>query len=213
MSASTSTPTAFAVRGAVPMLVRAWRGPAVRNGGPPARRADGSVICLSDLPAPGVRWTRRRKRAVVECVEHGLIPADAACRRYDLTVQELAEWRATAARGDRAPAAWIDRPRPIRRGTVTAGALRIDLDRLTVRLGDRTVAMSPSEWRILAAIAEADGAVVSTAMLMGALYDHPEPTTGPKIADVLLCRLRKRLGPEAGRIIAIWGRGYRLDVN
>lgn len=214
MSASTSTPPAFHVR-PVTASIPNWRGRMPPLGSAAriaARRPDGSLICLSDLPEPHVRWTRLRKKAVVECFEHGLIPAEAVCRRYDLTEHELAEWCATAAEGGKTPRVWTERPRNVDHGVVAAGALHVDLDRGLVRLGDRTLSVSPSEWRILAALAEAAGAVVSTPMLMGALYGDADAAAGPKIADVLICRLRKRLGPEAARIVAIWGRGYRLDL-
>lgn len=213
MSALTSTPPAFGRLGAA--STHNWRGRIPRFGSAApisARREDGSLICLSDLPDPDVRWTRRRKKAVVECFEHGLIAVDAVCRRYDLTEQELAEWCASAANGGRTQPIWTDRPRQVTDGVVVAGALHVDLDRCLVRLGDRTLSVSPSEWRILAALAEAAGAVVSTAMLMGVLYANADAAAGPKIADVLICRLRKRLGPEATRIVAIWGRGYQLDI-
>lgn len=73
--------------------------------------------------------------------------------------------------------------------------------------------VSPSEWRILCALAEADGAVVTTAMVMGALYRRQEDAAGHKTADVLICRLRKKLGDQADRIEAVWGRGYRLGKH
>jgi hypothetical protein len=33
-----------------------------------ARRQDGSLITLSDLPDPSSRWTRLRKQTVIECL-------------------------------------------------------------------------------------------------------------------------------------------------
>lgn len=178
-----------------------------------ARREDGSLVCLSDLPDRNLRWTRGRKRAVVDCVEHGLVSCAAVCRRYGLTPCELDEWRETrAAQGD-GPQIWRPRPRPITRGAVRSGRLSIDLDANAASIGAKRIGMSPSEWRLLAALAEAGGAVVTTAMLLGALYGRAEDAAGPKIADVLICRLRKRLGSEASRIVAVWGRGYRLDLD
>lgn len=54
---------------------------------------DGRKITLADLPQPGIkRWVTRRKAEVVAAVRGGLISADDACRRYDLTREELANW-------------------------------------------------------------------------------------------------------------------------
>lgn len=175
-----------------------------------ARRADGSLLTLGDLPEHGLRWTRRRKQVVIECIETGLICSAAICRRYGLTPVELDEWRATVLSGTRTPVIWTERPRIRTSGTVRAGRLAVDLDRMVARVDDAPLDLSPSEWRILAALSEADGAVVSTLMIMGVLYSPLDEAAGPKIADVLICRLRKKLGPVHDRVAAIWGRGYYL---
>lgn len=175
-----------------------------------ARRADGSLVCLSDLPPNKTRWTRLRKLAVVECHDFGLIDTEEACRRYELTPSELAEWKASTATRSSREMIWTDRPRNQVTGVVRAGALAIDLGCRTVKLDDRLIETSPSEWTILKALAEADGAVVSTSMILGALYRRQEDAAGPKTADVLICRLRRKLGTEADRVSAVWGRGYRL---
>ncbi len=175
-----------------------------------ARRPDGSLLTLGDLPDEGQRWTRRRKRAVIECIESGLIGAAAICRRYGLSPAELDEWRSGVASEGRPPVIWPDRPRHRRTGSVTSGPLAIDLDSGLATLDGDPIDLSPSEWRILATLAEADGALVSSAMIMGALYPNPENAAGAKIADVLLCRLRKKLGLAGNRVAAVWGRGYYL---
>jgi len=175
-----------------------------------ARRPDGSLITLGDLPDPHSRWTRRRKQAVVECVEHGLLSPEAAGRRFQITDSELAEWRATFAASGVAPQTWPDRPRLVVSGTVRRDGLAIDLDRKVVMLDGEVLALSEAEWTVLATIAEADGEIVSAAMLMGVLYDGSSRVAGIKIVDVLLCRLRRKLGAAAERLQAVWGRGYFL---
>lgn len=174
-----------------------------------ARRPDGSLLTLGDLPDAGLRWTRLRKKAVIDCIDAHLIGTAAICRRYGLTEVELDEWRA-AVKGVRSPVMWRDRPRRRTTGTVTAGPLAVDLETSTARLDGVPLDLSPSETRILVALAEADGAVVSTAMIMGVLYSRIEDAAGAKIADVLICRLRKKLGADVDRVGAIWGRGYYL---
>jgi hypothetical protein len=47
-----------------------------------------------DLPPANVnRWTIRRKAAVVVAIAEGRLTADEACRRYQLTEEELQSWQ------------------------------------------------------------------------------------------------------------------------
>jgi hypothetical protein len=177
------------------------------------RRTDGSLLCLSDLPHPDQRWTRGRKRIVVECLSHGLITADAVIERYQLSAAELAEWFALVEQRGRAVSRWDDRPRPRAAARVSAGAAEIDVPRRSLSLEGRPIPLTASEWRVLAALAEAGGDVVTTAMLMAAVYPSASRPRAPKIIDVLVCRLRKKLGAEADRIRAVWGRGYLLEPD
>jgi DNA-binding response OmpR family regulator len=175
-----------------------------------ARRADGSLLTLSDLPDPRERWTRRRKHTVLECIDHGLLSPEVAQRRYRLNEGELGEWRATQASGGRVPITCTARPRLVTSGVVNRGPLAIDLDAMEVQVGGELVALTGSEWTVLAAIAEAYGEIVTTPMIMGALYGEPARAAGVKIVDVLVWRLRRKLGVAADLLDVIWGRGYFL---
>jgi|SRR5689334_17846083 hypothetical protein len=54
---------------------------------------DGRHLTLADLPAPGIqRWVTRRKAEVVAAVHGGLLSADDACQRYELTKEEFDGW-------------------------------------------------------------------------------------------------------------------------
>ncbi|MGH6990644.1 MAG: DUF1153 domain-containing protein [Stellaceae bacterium] len=47
-----------------------------------------------DLPSPNTRrWVIRRKAAVVEAVERGVLTLEEACRRYRLSAEEFETWR------------------------------------------------------------------------------------------------------------------------
>ncbi len=47
-----------------------------------------------DLPPENTtRWVVRRKAQVVRAIDTGLIDEDEACRRYNLTMEELQSWR------------------------------------------------------------------------------------------------------------------------
>ncbi len=49
---------------------------------------------MSELPPPNIkRWTIRRKAAIVAAVVDGAITREEACRRYQLTEEELIAWQ------------------------------------------------------------------------------------------------------------------------
>ena len=49
---------------------------------------------MAELPPANVkRWTIRRKAAVVTAVANGALSPEEACRRYQLTDEELQSWR------------------------------------------------------------------------------------------------------------------------
>jgi Protein of unknown function (DUF1153) len=57
---------------------------------PPEEHPGGAV----DLPSPHTRrWVIRRKAAVVEAVQRGVLTIDEACRRYRLSPEEFETWR------------------------------------------------------------------------------------------------------------------------
>jgi hypothetical protein len=69
------------------MYIRKSEGPRI------AQLPDGRRISAADLPPPDTtRWVARRKLQVVEAVSAGLLSAEKACERYDLSGEELQEW-------------------------------------------------------------------------------------------------------------------------
>ena len=60
---------------------------------------DGEKMTVADLPAPNTRrWVPRRKARVVAAVEGGLITAEQAFDRYDITEEEYEFWKAAMSR-------------------------------------------------------------------------------------------------------------------
>jgi hypothetical protein len=60
---------------------------------------DGRVLTRADLPPPETRrWVASRKALVVTAVAHGLLKADEAIARYDLTEEEFDGWCAAVER-------------------------------------------------------------------------------------------------------------------
>ena len=60
---------------------------------------DGEKMTIADLPPPDTtRWVPRRKARVVAAVEGGLIGADEALERYDITDEEFDLWKSALHR-------------------------------------------------------------------------------------------------------------------
>lgn len=173
------------------------------------RRADGTILTLGDLPAPDIRWTNHRKRLVLDSIDLGLLAPATARTRYGLTEEELGEWRAMAGSGQ-TPEIWRERPIVAQGcGPVVAAGLEVDVAAGRLTVAGEEVHLSEAEWAILGALVEAGGAIVTNAMLMGVLYGTRR-IRGRKIIDVLVCRIRQKLGAGAQVVDAVWGRGYRF---
>ena len=92
------------------------------------------------------------------------------------------------------------------------GDLEIDRDRHEIRRGDEVLALTAAEFRLLVALAEAEGRVLSRDALLDALYGSGAAETVDRTVDVYVGRLREKLhdDPERPRYIAtVRGTGYR----
>jgi hypothetical protein len=55
---------------------------------------EGGALTLESMPPPTTRrWVTRRKGEVVAAVRGGLLTADEACTRYDISLEELSSWQ------------------------------------------------------------------------------------------------------------------------
>jgi DNA-binding response OmpR family regulator len=107
-----------------------------------------------------------------------------------------------------------DRPAdPVPRGTVLVlGDLRLDPGRHEITVRGRPVPLSALEVRLLAALLEADGRVLTRDRLLDAIHGEGEGDVTDRAIDQYVKRLREKLGddPAAPRYIAtIRGAGYR----
>jgi DNA-binding response OmpR family regulator len=91
--------------------------------------------------------------------------------------------------------------------------LAIDVDRHEARLAGRLVPLTTVEFRLLAALLEADGRVLSRDQLMDAVYGAGgDGEVLERTVDVHLGRLRDKLGDPADSpryIATVRGVGYR----
>ena len=99
-------------------------------------------------------------------------------------------------------------PEPTR---VKLGELSLDLLRREVLRGEKTIELQSREFALLEYLMRHAGEVVSKTMLLEHIWGYDfDPQTN--VVDVLVCRLRKKLGPEPGEplIHTIRGVGYVL---
>jgi two-component system, cell cycle response regulator CtrA len=94
------------------------------------------------------------------------------------------------------------------------GQLSINLDTRAALVGDRPLCLSGREYQILEVLALHKGATVTKEAFLNSLYgglDEPEP----KVIDVYICKIRKKLEDALGTgqyIQTVWGRGYTLQA-
>ena len=97
-------------------------------------------------------------------------------------------------------------------GVLEHADLVIDLDRFEVRRGGRTVALTQAEFRLLVALVQARGRVLTRQMLLNSLYGPHLGDALERTVDVHIGRLRDKLGEELESpryIVTVRGIGYR----
>jgi DNA-binding response OmpR family regulator len=93
-----------------------------------------------------------------------------------------------------------------------SGDVRLDLGRREVTRAGRPVAVTAVEFRLLAALVEADGRVLSRDQLLDAVYGTDADEVLDRTIDVHVGRLRDKLGDRAedpSVIATVRGFGYR----
>jgi DNA-binding response OmpR family regulator len=97
-------------------------------------------------------------------------------------------------------------------GVLEHGDLVIDLDRVEVRRSGRPLALTPAEFRLLVALVQARGRVMSRQALLDSLYGPSQGDALERTVDVHIGRLRDKLGEAIGSpryIATVRGMGYR----
>ena len=101
-------------------------------------------------------------------------------------------------------------------GLIERDGLRVDRARHLVEVDGRPVALSETELRLLVALLEADGRVLSRDQLLDAVYGIDASEVLDRTIDVLVGRIRDRLGDPAASprfIETVRGAGYRAAVS
>jgi DNA-binding response OmpR family regulator len=87
-------------------------------------------------------------------------------------------------------------------------ALTPAMDEGWLRLG-----LTRMEARLMRALAERPDRMVSKGALMDAMYFDRGQEAEPKIVDVLVCKVRRKLRGRSGwSIETVWGQGYRARL-
>lgn len=74
--------------------------------------------------------------------------------------------------------------------------------------------LSPTEASFLLALRAGRGQICTDERMLAALYTISADTPGPKILDVLLCKVRAKLRKAGAdvEIETVWGRGWRMNA-
>ncbi len=97
-------------------------------------------------------------------------------------------------------------------GQIEAGELTINVEKRTVEVAGTPVHLTGREYQVLELLAQRKHTVLSKAAILKHLYGEGA-TPDPKIVDVFICNLRRKLARASeGRefIETIRGRGYML---
>ena len=85
--------------------------------------------------------------------------------------------------------------------------LEVDLARHSVRVDDRIVSLTPSEFRLLTLLVREPGRVFGRRELVRHLWQS-EYTADARSCDMHISNLRRKIGPD--RIVTVRGVGYKL---
>jgi DNA-binding response OmpR family regulator len=93
-----------------------------------------------------------------------------------------------------------------------AGDVEVDLTKMRVRVGDRTVDLTPTEFQLLATLVREPGRVFTRGQLLDALHGVTVETYERAI-DAHVKNVRRKIEPEVGRpryLLTVHGVGYRF---
>jgi len=93
--------------------------------------------------------------------------------------------------------------------------LVLDLDKFQVSLDGKTVALTPTEFRLLAVLAQQAGRVVDPRALLSAVHQHDYgERDAQNLVKVHIANLRRKLNDSRSRnpyILCVRGFGYMLE--
>jgi DNA-binding response OmpR family regulator len=107
----------------------------------------------------------------------------------------------------------IGRPGPAT-GIVRVGALEFDEARRQVTIGGQSVPLGSKEFILLGALLRAHGRVLGREELLARVWETADlEGVHSRAVDMHMSRVRRKLGPEGRRIVAVKGAGYRFETG
>ena len=99
------------------------------------------------------------------------------------------------------------------RSLIQTGDITVDLDSKTADLNGELLALSGKEYQILELLCLRRGTTLTKEVFLNHLYDGIDEEPEPKIIDVFICKLRKKLALASNgkqHIETVWGKGYLI---
>lgn len=100
-------------------------------------------------------------------------------------------------------------------GVITVRDLTLDLDQCRVTLNDRPISLTPTEFRLLAVLAQNAGKVIDASTLLSSVHRHNySERDAQNLVKVHIANLRRKLGDsqrENSYILCVRGFGYMLE--
>jgi two-component system phosphate regulon response regulator PhoB len=94
---------------------------------------------------------------------------------------------------------------------VRNGPLEIDLTRLSVRVNGRVVRLTGLQLKLVLHFARHPDWTFSRGQLLREVWGDEFAHGNPKVVDVVICRLRQRLGTAGTLIESVRSLGYRMS--
>ncbi len=107
----------------------------------------------------------------------------------------------------------VRRTKGVASSVIAIGDLSVDIGSQVVKFKGKTINLTKKEFSILELLALKKDRVISKLNILEYLYDglnEPEP----KIIDVFVCKLRRKLKKETSQefISTVWGQGYTIKT-
>ena len=94
------------------------------------------------------------------------------------------------------------------------GTLSVDFERYEVRVGQKDAGLTPTEFKLLRLLVEADGKALSRDAILERLYGPDRSyELDERSVDQLVARLRDKLSPESARVVTVKNVGYRFKTS
>ncbi len=146
--------------------------------------------------------SRTAEPEVLAIFEHGaddFLPKPVSYRVLKARIQALFRRRSLARH----------LPEP---GAIQIDSLLINPERHEVRIGDKPVDLTATEFKLLVLLARARGRVLTREQIVRSVHDSSKNVTERSV-DVLIVMLRRKLGDQGRNVETVRGVGYRLNLT